>query len=114
MNTLAYIKLNRATGEENTNLLQTLKSHIVMTVKCDDSEDKKLEIKVRLAEINEEFQKAMSLVSVEENNNVMIEQRLTELILERANRLEISGWLFFYFQKILKELIINVFYRKPV
>ena len=32
----------------------------------------------------------------------------------RANRLEISGWLFFYFQKILKELIINVFYRKPV
>ena len=25
MNTLAYIKLNRATGEENTNLLQTLK-----------------------------------------------------------------------------------------
>ena len=41
MNTLAYIKLNRATGEENTNLLQTLKSHIVMTVKCDDSEDKK-------------------------------------------------------------------------
>lgn len=68
---------------QNTNLLQTLKSHIVMTVKCDDSEDKKLEIKVRLAEINEEFQKAMSLVSVEENNNVMIEQRLTELILER-------------------------------
>ena len=38
---------------QNTKLLQTLKTFIVaMTVKCDDSEDRKLEIKVRLAEIN--------------------------------------------------------------
>ena len=68
---------------QNVKLLQTLKSHIAMIVKCDDSEDKKLEIKVRLAEINEEFQKAMSLVSVDDDNNVIIEQRLTELIMER-------------------------------
>ena len=47
------------------------------------TKSKKLEIKVRLAEINEEFQKAMSLVSVDDDNNVVIEQRLTELIMER-------------------------------
>ncbi len=68
---------------QNTKLLQTLKLHIAMTVKCDDSEDRKLEIKVSLTEINEEFQKAMSLVSVDDDNNVVIEQRLTELIMER-------------------------------
>ena len=54
-----------------------------MTVKCNDSEDKELEIKVRLAEINAEFQKAMSLVSVDDDNNLVIEQRITELIVEK-------------------------------
>ena len=68
---------------QNTKLLQTLKTIIAMTVKCDDSEDRKLEINVRLAEINEEFQKAMSLVSVDDDNNLVIEQRLTELIVEK-------------------------------
>ena len=68
---------------QNTKLLQTLKTFITMTVKCDDSEDRELEIKVRLAEINDEFQKAMSLVSVDDDNNLVIEQRLTELIMEK-------------------------------
>ena len=68
---------------QNTKLLQTLKNYIAMIVKCDDSEDRKLEIKIRLAEINEEFQKAMSLVSVDDDNNLVIEQRLTELIMEK-------------------------------
>ena len=68
---------------QNTKLLQTLKTIIAMTVKCDDSEDRKLEINVRLAEINDEFQKAMSLVSVDDDNNLVIEQRLTELIMEK-------------------------------
>ena len=48
-----------------------------VAVKCDDSEDRELEIKVRLTEINDEFQKAMSLVSVDDDNNLVIEQRLT-------------------------------------
>ena len=68
---------------QNSKLLQTLKNHIAMTVKCNDSEDKELEIKVRLAEINEEFQKAMSMVSIDDDNNVIIEQKLTELIMEK-------------------------------
>ena len=68
---------------QNTKLLQTLKNYIAMIVKGDDSEDRQLEIKVRLAEINEEFQKAMSLVSVDDDNNLVIEQRLTELIMEK-------------------------------
>ena len=44
-----------------------------------------MEIKVRLAEINDEFQKAMSLVSVDDDNNRVIEQRLTELIIEKES-----------------------------
>ena len=79
----AIMRAVQTVAMQNIKLLQTLKSHIATTVKCDDSEDKKLEIKVRLAEINEEFQKAMSLVSVDDDNNVVIEQRLTELIMER-------------------------------
>ena len=79
----AIMRAVQTVAMQNTKLLQTLKSHISMTVKCDDLEDQRLEIKVRLAEINEEFQKAMSLVSVDDDNNVIIEQRLTELIMER-------------------------------
>ena len=63
--------------------LQTLKKYIAITVKCNDSEDKELEIKVRLAEINEDFQKAMSMVSIDDDNNVIIELKLTELIMEK-------------------------------
>lgn len=76
----------------DTKLLQTLKTFITMTVKCDDSEDRELEIKVRLAEINDEFQKAMSLVSVDDDNNLVIEQRLTELIMEKE-KLDNPGYV---------------------
>ena len=79
----AIMRAMQTVAMQNTKLLQTLKSHIATTVKCDDLEDKRLEIKVRLTEINEEFQKAMSLVSVDDDNNVAIEQKLTELIMER-------------------------------
>ena len=54
----AIMKAVQTVAMQNSKLLQTLKNHIAMTVKCNDSEDKELEIKVRLAEINEEFQKA--------------------------------------------------------
>lgn len=47
------------------------------------TQQEELEIKVRLAEINEEFQKAMSMVSIDDENNVIIEQKLTELIMEK-------------------------------
>lgn len=79
----AIMRAIQTVAMQNSKLLQTLKNHIAMTVKCDDSEDKELEIKVRLAEINEEFQKAMSMVSVDDDNNVIIEQKLTELIMEK-------------------------------
>lgn len=79
----AIMRAIQTVAMQNSKLLQTLKNHIAMTVKCDDSEDKELEIKVRLAEINEEFQKAMSMVSIDDDNNVIIEQKLTELIMEK-------------------------------
>lgn len=79
----AIMRAIQTVAMQNSKLLQTLKNHIAMTVKCDDSEDKELEIKVRLAEINEEFQKVMSMVSIDDDNNVIIEQKLTELIMEK-------------------------------
>lgn len=79
----AIMSAVKTVAMQNTKLLQTLKTFIAMTVKCDDSEDRKLEINVRLAEINEEFQKAMLLVSVDDDDNLVIEQRLTELIMEK-------------------------------
>ena len=68
---------------KNSSLLQTLKTQIAMSIKCDHDEDKELEIKVRLEEINNEFQKVMSLVSVDDDNNDIIEQKLTALIIEK-------------------------------
>lgn len=79
----AIMRAIQTVAMQNSKLLQTLKNYIAMTVKCNDSEDKELEIKVRLAEITEEFQKAMSMVSVDDDNNVIIEQKLTELIMEK-------------------------------
>ena len=79
----AIMRAIQTVAMQNSKLLQTLKNHIAMTVKCNDSEDKALEIKVRLAEINEEFQKAMSMVSVDDDSNVIVEQKLTELIMEK-------------------------------
>lgn len=79
----AIMSVVQTVALQNSKLLQTLKTHITMIVKCDDDEDRKLEINVRLAEINDEFQKAISLVSVDDDNNLVIEQRLTELIIEK-------------------------------
>ena len=79
----AIMSAAQTVAMQNTKLLQTLKTYISMIIKCDGAEDRKLEIKVRLAEINVEFQKAMSLVSVDDDNNLVIEQRLTELIMEK-------------------------------
>lgn len=68
---------------QNTGLLQTLKTQIAMNIKCDHHEDKELEIKVRLEEINKEFQEAMSMVTVDDDYNNIVEQKLAALLMEK-------------------------------
>ena len=68
---------------QNSYLLQTLRTHIAMHMERDDKEDKSLEIKVRIAEIDAEFKKLLSSLSVDLENNAYTENAIAELMTEK-------------------------------
>ena len=68
---------------QNSYLLQTLRTHIAMHIERDDKEDKSLEIKVRIAEIDAEFKKLLSSLSVDLENNAYTENAIAELMTEK-------------------------------
>ena len=68
---------------QNSELLPTLKTHIAMNMECDNGEDRSLEIKVRLAEIDREFQKLLNSLSVDLESNANAENAITELMIEK-------------------------------
>ena len=68
---------------QNTKLLQTLKIHIAMNMKCDNIEDRSLEIKVRLAEIDITYKELLASLSVDLNSNDYTEKAIAELMIEK-------------------------------
>lgn len=68
---------------ENSNLLQTLKTQIAMNMKCDNDESSELDIKVRIAEIDIEFKKLLSSLSVDLESNTSTENAISELMIEK-------------------------------
>ena len=86
----AIMKAVQTVAMQNSKLLQTLKNHIAMTVKCNDSEDKELEIKVRLAEINEEFQKAMDLIKSCDSKLKEAEDTINKIVDENKDIVEFN------------------------
>ena len=70
---------------QNTNLLQTLKTHIAMKMSSETREDRSLEIKVRLAEIELELKKMLSSLSVDLESNILTENGITELMIEKRS-----------------------------
>ena len=75
----------KATAMQNTNLLKILKTHIAMNIECDDNEDRIIEIKVRLAEIDLKFKKILSTLSVDLESNTYAESAIADLMLEKRS-----------------------------
>lgn len=67
----------------NCNLLKTLKTHIASNLKCEMDEDRRLDIKVRLAEIDAEFKNILSMLSTDMDSNAFAEKKITDLMAEK-------------------------------
>ena len=74
---------------QNTDLLQILQTHIAMNMECDTGEDRILEIKVRIAEIDAEFKKLLNTLSVDLDANADTEKAISEMMIEK-NSLEVE------------------------
>lgn len=70
------------TAKQNIEVLKTLKIHIGMGLTDEVTEDKTLDIQIRIAEIDAEFQKMLKAVSVD-NADGIDEERITELMNEK-------------------------------
>lgn len=68
--------------EDNIEVLKTLKIHIGMGLTDEVTEDKTLDIQIRIAEIDAEFQKMLKAVSAD-NADGIDEERITELMNEK-------------------------------
>ena len=70
------------TAKQNVEVLKTLKIHIGMGLADEVTEDKTLDIQIRIAEIDAEFQKMLKTVSAD-NADGIDEERITELMNEK-------------------------------
>ncbi len=78
----AVMRAIMQTAKQNAEVLKTLKIHIGMGLTDEVTEDKTLDIQIRIAEINAEFQKMLKAVSAD-NADGIDEERITELMNEK-------------------------------
>lgn len=78
----AVMRAIMQTAKQNIEVLKTLKIHIGMGLTDEGTEDKTLDIQIRIAEINAEFQKMLKAVSAD-NADGIDEERITELMNEK-------------------------------
>ena len=72
------------TARQNADVLKTLKMHIGMGLAGEETEDRSLDIQIRIAEIDAEFRAMMSAISAD-NAEQFDEHRATELMNEKAS-----------------------------
>ena len=78
----AVMRAIMQTAKQNIEVLKTLKIHIGRGLTDEVTEDKTLDIQVRIAEIDAEFQKMLKAVSAD-NADGIDEERITELMNEK-------------------------------
>lgn len=78
----AIMKAIMQTAKQNADVLKTLKLHIGMGLEAEETEDKSLDIQIRIAEIDAEFKKMLSAVS-EGNIETFDEGHANELMNEK-------------------------------
>ena len=78
----AIMRAIMQTAKQNTEVLKTLKFHIGMGLADETTEDKSLDIQIRIAELDAEFQKMLKAVSAD-NADAIDEGRIAELMSEK-------------------------------
>ena len=78
----AVMRAIMQTAKRNIEVLKTLKIHLGMGLTDEVTEDKTLNIQIRIAEIDAEFQKMLKAVSAG-NADGIDEERITELMNEK-------------------------------
>lgn len=78
----AIMKAIMQTAKQNVEVLKTLKLHIGMGLDTEETEDKSLDIQIRIAEIDAEFKKMLNAVS-EGNIDTFDEEHANELMNEK-------------------------------
>jgi len=78
----AIMKAIMRTAKQNADVLKTLKLHIGMGLDAEETEDKSLDIQIRIAEIDAEFKKMLNAVS-EGNIETFNEEHAGELMNEK-------------------------------
>ncbi len=78
----AVMRAIMQTAKQNIEVLKTLKIHIGMGLTDEVTENKTLDIQIRIAEIDAEFQKMLKAVSAD-NADGIDEERITELMNEK-------------------------------
>lgn len=78
----AIMRAIMQTAKQNTEVLKTLKLHIGMGLTDETTEDKTLDIQIRIAELDAEFQKMLKAVSAD-NADAIDEGRIAELMSEK-------------------------------
>lgn len=78
----AIMKAIMQTAKQNVEVLKTLKLHIGMGLDAEETEDKSLDIQIRIAEIDAEFKKMLNAVS-EGNIDTFDEEHANELMNEK-------------------------------
>ena len=79
----AIMEAIQKVARQNTDVLKVLKLHIGMGLAGEETEDRSLDIQIRIAEIDAEFQAMMSAISAD-NAEQFDECRATELMNEKA------------------------------
>lgn len=73
------------TARQSADVLKMLKIHIGMGLETASSEDKSLDIQIRIAEIQSEFEALLHNINSENQDDTLNESRLAELILEKRS-----------------------------
>ena len=80
----AIMEAIQKAARQNADVLKTLKTHIGMGLTGEETEDKSLDIQIRIAAIDAEFRAMMSAISAD-NAEQFDERRATELMKEKAD-----------------------------
>ena len=78
------MKAIAATARQNVDVLKALKLHIGIGLKGKEREDTRLDIQIRIAEIDAEFQAMLNAISAD-NAEQFDEQKAAELMKEKEN-----------------------------
>ncbi len=71
------------TAQVDPNILQTLKMHIQMGLGAEAGEDESIELQIRIAQIDKEFEDILNSVTVENQQQLLTDPRIAELMAEK-------------------------------